>query len=850
MRSDNNINKEYLDFCGENELDFARLDEQKWILFSLGISAKLPFSQFADWFQGDLDQLAYCAVYAFSKGRISRAATATFLEYRSMKKDFPAVNITDISSTDSSPEEVDKLMEGYFDYINDKQKCLALIQKMPRYEACLFSVSVPADHLPSIGEFLGLADNLKIIQKSMMPLPKVRTYPEVEEAEGSEESEQFLTATIGSVSVKNAITTAIYGEHAKQYYPRLGKFTIDMMGDSIENYGRYVSVDYPDVATAKSFHKIKSSPTYVTLHDEVHRRLTSTIPNPVYAAFLDAINLAREKTGMKWSKEIWDAMDMEVGEFLNSEIVYENYNANDIKQNTEYFARLLNANVYTENRPAALFTAFAYVDTTWLLMIDIALQSGKWRKKGIDLSTLPITNPYRLFYEFVLTNKDKIVNTSSAEQVAIIKSEWFGIPYKQGNEIAFKKEQIGTRYIQVKVDDNSVGSDKEDDFRDRRQILQNKSIKMVLKNADKSIENASLAMLLGFIIHDPHLFNFIYESNQITLPGLFNNRKFSDTYSHFKAAMTKAFVDFSIQSISDLLKILKNVHNAQDKNEFILQLLKKDQGFGRLSWNLSDLYTLIKLIPEYKQEILSSVLSSTPGNQDLLLLMESNLEEVEKSNKHLPEIFGFLEEHELFTRENILLLLDNMQHVENLNKAMLQTQGWGLEFHKEAIIKLLANLQYLDVICECLDQVRDMEYAVKYNIALILENPVDAKNTLNKIIEKEKLRGNLLVELVDYINDSEIKSGSIQLFTAAKKYANPSEVKAAQELIYFLRFNQHNRSQDLYDVVEPNSFLESIVNRCRDGGIKLPKSLGAEESLSKSFTMEGQESKPGIVNKL
>ena len=51
-----------------------------------------------------------------------------------------------------------------------------------------------------------------------MPLFKPRSFPEVDEVESSEESEKsekFLTATIGSVSVKNAITIAIYGDHAK-----------------------------------------------------------------------------------------------------------------------------------------------------------------------------------------------------------------------------------------------------------------------------------------------------------------------------------------------------------------------------------------------------------------------------------------------------------------------------------------------------------------------------------------------------------------------------------------------------------------------------------------------------------
>ena len=52
------------------------------------IEKNLSFSEIIIPFEENLDQLAYCAVYAFSKGKLSRAATANFLAYCSMKKIF------------------------------------------------------------------------------------------------------------------------------------------------------------------------------------------------------------------------------------------------------------------------------------------------------------------------------------------------------------------------------------------------------------------------------------------------------------------------------------------------------------------------------------------------------------------------------------------------------------------------------------------------------------------------------------------------------------------------------------------------------------------------------------------
>ena len=214
---------------------------------------------------------------------------------------------------------------------------------MPSYEACFFSADIPEEHLKEvkISNFLDFAKDLKIIQKSSAPLINPRKFPEVETME-PEKSSILITMIMGSMSVKDAISKAIYGEHAKKSYPRLGEFSIDMIGESMENNGRYIAIDYPSIPSSRSFHKIESSPTYVALHDEVHRRLISTIPNPAYAAFIDAIKMVIEKTGFKWSREIWDAMDMEVGDFLNDYLNYHNYDQNDIELNTKYFTRLLN----------------------------------------------------------------------------------------------------------------------------------------------------------------------------------------------------------------------------------------------------------------------------------------------------------------------------------------------------------------------------------------------------------------------------------------------------------------------------------------------------------------------------
>ena len=307
-------------------------------------------------------------------------------------------------------------------------------------------------------------------------------------------------------------------------------------------------------------------------------------------------------------------------------------------------------------------------------------------KKGIDLTTLPITNPYRLFYEFAVNNNEILTKASSAEQVAILKSEWFGIPYQKGNETAFVKEEEKNqlRYIMIKVDNEPVIEHKYKALKNRQHILNYPGINKVFKD-ERSIKDGSLSILMDAILHDPYLFDRVFKANNQHFPRLISNPLFS----HYKSATINAMVDFTIQSAGDLLNILKNVSNAYDRNEFILLLLKKDQGFGRLSWNLADLYAVFKICPERKQAILQSILLSSPDMEDLFSLLERNIESVEKVDAHIFASIEKLYKEKLLDdiTANIFLNSDS-EHVLGITDTMIILNSAKLlEKYRDTLIK-------------------------------------------------------------------------------------------------------------------------------------------------------------------
>ncbi|MBI2786556.1 MAG: hypothetical protein HYX60_09770 [Legionella longbeachae] len=450
----NEINSEEIaDFFGDLKLEFNSIDKKKSEQFMVMIKEGFLYNEILEkCFSNDIDQFAQSAVYAFSRGKITRDQTGSILEFREMKmlntkEEIKVFNLLN-ENNEFTPESHEIL--HHFVASEEKDVFLKLIKKTPKSDCCYFEITVSDLYLennPGVDGLLTLANQIKIIKRDPPSIIKREYAKEFDEQSSQEKGVRLILL---SISGRNALTQAIYGSHAKFIFPRLKKFSIDDMERSMRSHGRYLALSYPGVEGETSFHKIKANHLFLSMHDEAHRRLISTVPNTAFDALLRAIDVIRQITGIKWSKEIWDSVDMETGSFLNETQNFRNLNSPEAI--TQSFQRLLASKVYTEQRRVKLFSENFLIETTWLLMIDLVINKESWLKLSINAEYF--TDDYKKMISFVKENEELIKHEESAiKQLAIILTKYFNLSSSTTEGCKFKKI---SQYIQLVNKDNSL----------------------------------------------------------------------------------------------------------------------------------------------------------------------------------------------------------------------------------------------------------------------------------------------------------------------------------------------------------------------------------------------------------
>lgn len=460
----NNNDTEYFDFCGQYKPDFSNINQDIFSLLNDPEHINAFYDRTLTFLMrhvGSMDDCMPYMLYAFSKGIINREQMASILEYKEIMKTFEMVEMHPMFN--ESKEFTDHFKKTLSNFISFPQhdKFKILIQEKPLSEQFYYTFNKLNDinEDPRIEGLLELASNYRVMYKSPQPSITRHGYPEAQTIRNDETESDRTSSTfvLFSISGRQAFFQTEYGVHYKQIYPRLGNFTIEEMDDSIRRFGRYYAVSYPGIVDATSFHNVTAKPLYLSWHDNFHCALVSTIPNSIYTAGLKAIDVVREKTKIKWSKEIWEFLDMEVGLF--GQLSRAERDQLSVVKITKSFFDFLNHPILTENRTNGLFTGSPYVDTTWLLLIDMVENYSSWCESNIDPSLLEPSSVYHQLYHFVKEQYHAIKDKTPAEQVAIIKSSYLNLTDSLDGNIVFIRSKK-SRYLQVVIDNKPLGIDK------------------------------------------------------------------------------------------------------------------------------------------------------------------------------------------------------------------------------------------------------------------------------------------------------------------------------------------------------------------------------------------------------
>lgn len=445
-------NADFEDFCGQNDISLEGIDEELVKVICHIIHYEANYSML---FSLDCStyKVLHAVMYAFSESWITRSQVASILEYHEIKKTFNEVFKTPILLPDKS-DFTEKAKMVLSQLLSNQEKSLFYdeILKQPESEQCFFNFNV-AKLDDEIQSLLTTSIQYKVMAKS--------------DIEIKEKSVPFYSYF--SVGARDALATARFRENAKKLFPRLGEFSIDDIERAVRKGGRYAAVAFPRVQSPLSFHDVEASPFYLGLHDEIHRVAISGISNSLLEGLLHGIDVIRatlnqdrrvqNKKPIKWSKGIWDTLDLGTLDF--------NDDTNEIRESSDLwvindsFCRLLSPNVYPENRRCALFFPSAFSDTTWLLLLHIYENKDDWLNNyGVVGDYFPIHSIYRELYDFICAKQnDWDYLTTPAQKVHYLKSTYLGLGYIRDLNASFI---LSNRFIEIASFKNPIGLSKKD----------------------------------------------------------------------------------------------------------------------------------------------------------------------------------------------------------------------------------------------------------------------------------------------------------------------------------------------------------------------------------------------------
>lgn len=370
----------------------------------------------------DPDVLARHSLHAYQQHLITSEQLSTLLRLYTLACSFPSYKLIPIQ------DDVHRFLPTTFINECERRYFMDLLCEKPATEHYLYEISLPKTDNERINGLLRLADTYGLI--------------EWQRTTGSNEEADIVRGFFAGG--RDAFLSTRFGEYnKKKALPMVGVLSINTMNDAIMAGARPIAEAYPGVIGPSSFHGIAANPLLLSLHDEVHLALMSSIPNRIFHALLHAITVVRERTGIRWSKEIWDALDMDRYDFAMQS--HAQRNDHSPEATSKQFLLALDARVDSEARPSGLFCAIALNETMWLLMIDLHCNQAFWQQQSIIPALFPDDSSYKFYYQHVAKHASDLQGKNAAEQVTLLISRWFELP-EQPESIRLPVRFIKNRY--------------------------------------------------------------------------------------------------------------------------------------------------------------------------------------------------------------------------------------------------------------------------------------------------------------------------------------------------------------------------------------------------------------------
>ncbi|STY29131.1 Uncharacterised protein [Legionella wadsworthii] len=243
----------------------------------------------------------YAAMTLFDQKKITQQQMYTLLERDQTLKDYPLINTYAILNEegDWTDEARDIMLKSLPSLSEDQLNLLRhLILQLPKSEQMFYTTEM--------GGF-----NPNSNQKTLMGLL-------YQQKSIYSDGNHFINLAAG---IHDALGLTQYGvnEYVRPMM-RLGKQSIDDIEEGVRFQSRYTAAIFPGAFKSKSVHEYENlTAKEVTEHDRYHSKIMSKIPKDILHTFWEMIDLSRQTTGIKWSREIWNWIDMATEYFITSD---------------------------------------------------------------------------------------------------------------------------------------------------------------------------------------------------------------------------------------------------------------------------------------------------------------------------------------------------------------------------------------------------------------------------------------------------------------------------------------------------------------------------------------------------
>lgn len=266
----------------------------------------------------------------------------------------------------------------------------------------------------------------------------------VQKEKEKEGTSYLIHASAGVFDALNLVRFGI-DEYVRPLH-RLGAQTVDDIEAGVRAGVRMTALNFPDTVPYGDIHGYDDVTDFeATMHDKYHGLVMSAMPKRIVAAILHVVDVLREETKLKWSKEMWILIDAELTYPLAS-FKHKKMVGQSNEEMTKLFCTTLkagNSSAFQVTQYGALIMGGKPTDLFILLLLDMYANPDQWAKYHIEPRFL--SERFKDYYEGEMSEIYSLIKDDPLP-IQVLKCQ---LCYYINDETHTRKQNIMRRFKEI-----------------------------------------------------------------------------------------------------------------------------------------------------------------------------------------------------------------------------------------------------------------------------------------------------------------------------------------------------------------------------------------------------------------